>query len=281
MARLSLTFGEAGAQRYPTTEPDPAAGLDRAARQLKDLVAGEFAEGLVVDGVPEHVRAAAASEVERFAQDVLSRDVFGGAKNDVADLRRRVSRMILDAADLVLSPLELGAEVIRTVDGIVSAAVSRQRAIESLLELIARGPTAFDHPQAAANAAAFVTLVARAGLAAGGQAAGRAAYESRQQALDTRDAFADAIDIEAATASDEAFQGLQDLRTAICAAVPPPDQDLPELASVTLAACVPSLVLAYDLYEDAGREAEIVARNRIRHPGFVPAATPLEVLVDA
>ena len=33
----------------------------------------------------------------------------------------------------------------------------------------------------------------------------------------------------------------------------------------------PALVLAYDYYGDASREAEIVGRNKIRHSGFVPA----------
>lgn len=38
----------------------------------------------------------------------------------------------------------------------------------------------------------------------------------------------------------------------------------------------PALVLAYRLYEDAGRAGELLARNRIAHPGFVPVK-PLEV----
>jgi prophage DNA circulation protein len=40
---------------------------------------------------------------------------------------------------------------------------------------------------------------------------------------------------------------------------------------VTPAEPLPALVLAYDLYEDVARDGEITARNKIRHPGFVPA----------
>ena len=50
---------------------------------------------------------------------------------------------------------------------------------------------------------------------------------------------------------------------------------------VTPEATQPALVLAYGLYEDAGREAEIVTRNKVRHPGFVPGGQALEVLADA
>ncbi|MNQ86556.1 hypothetical protein D3C85_1017540 [compost metagenome] len=39
---------------------------------------------------------------------------------------------------------------------------------------------------------------------------------------------------------------------------------------------VSALVLAHALYGDALRSGEIVARNRVHHPGFVPA-TELQV----
>ena len=39
----------------------------------------------------------------------------------------------------------------------------------------------------------------------------------------------------------------------------------------------PGLALAYDLYEDVSRETELIERNAILHPGFLPAR-PLKVL---
>ena len=49
------------------------------------------------------------------------------------------------------------------------------------------------------------------------------------------------------------------------------------LTTLTPTEVSPALVLAYDYYEDASREADIVARNGIRHPGFVPVE-PLRVI---
>jgi prophage DNA circulation protein len=43
----------------------------------------------------------------------------------------------------------------------------------------------------------------------------------------------------------------------------------------------PSLVLAWRWYGDANRAAELVARNALRHPGFVPARAPLQVVCAA
>lgn len=45
------------------------------------------------------------------------------------------------------------------------------------------------------------------------------------------------------------------------------------LITVKLTAVVPALVVAYEQYEDASRESEIVSRNHIQRPGFVPAGT--------
>lgn len=49
-----------------------------------------------------------------------------------------------------------------------------------------------------------------------------------------------------------------------------------QLISVTPLETVPAVVLAYRRFGDATREGEIVQRNKINHPGFVPAA-PLQV----
>lgn len=48
------------------------------------------------------------------------------------------------------------------------------------------------------------------------------------------------------------------------------------LVSVTPKQSLPAVVLAYQRFADASRAAEIVSRNRIAHPGFLPPA-PLQV----
>ena len=55
-------------------------------------------------------------------------------------------------------------------------------------------------------------------------------------------------------------------------------RDNARLTTRQLLETAPALVLAYDYYEDAERDAEIVSRNAVRHPGFVPASSPLRVL---
>ena len=49
------------------------------------------------------------------------------------------------------------------------------------------------------------------------------------------------------------------------------------LTTYTPGTTLPAVVLAYDLYEDASRSDELVRRNGLSHPGFVPPE-PLKVL---
>ncbi len=53
---------------------------------------------------------------------------------------------------------------------------------------------------------------------------------------------------------------------------------LPELTQYTPGETLPACVIAYGLYGDSDRASEIVARNGIEHPGFVPGGIALEVL---
>jgi prophage DNA circulation protein len=50
------------------------------------------------------------------------------------------------------------------------------------------------------------------------------------------------------------------------------------LTTITLQSGIPAAVLAHRLYGDATRADEIVARNKLSHPLFVPADESLEVL---
>ena len=44
---------------------------------------------------------------------------------------------------------------------------------------------------------------------------------------------------------------------------------------------LPALVITHTLYGNVDKEQDVIARNRIQHPGFTPGGEVLEVLVDA
>jgi prophage DNA circulation protein len=127
--------------------------------------------------------------------------------------------------------------------------------------------------------AALLALIRRCALACACQVASARSFPSYQDAIATRDDLASRLDLEIFAATDEAtFTALRELRNATLRDITARAGALPQLVTLTPAATLPALVLAYKLYDDPAREAEIIARNDIIDPAFVPGGRPLLVL---
>jgi len=106
-------------------------------------------------------------------------------------------------------------------------------------------------------------------------------YDSYQAAIKVREDLVGRIDTEAETTpNDEVYVALSDLRTSVVQAVPNPEQDLARIVQYVPRETLPSLLVAYQIYGDAGRADEIAARNNPPHPGFLMGGNQLEVLAD-
>jgi prophage DNA circulation protein len=115
--------------------------------------------------------------------------------------------------------------------------------------------------------------------AAASQRLEEAPVATAAQALALRDALLDQIDAELETTEPEPVMAaaLQRLRTAVARDVTARAELLRERSTFAPAAVLPAVVLAHRIYQDAGRVDELIARNGVHNPNFVPAA-PLEVL---
>jgi prophage DNA circulation protein len=106
-------------------------------------------------------------------------------------------------------------------------------------------------------------------------------YDSYQAAIKVREELVDRIDTESeATPNDEVYVTLSDLRTSVVQAVPNPEQNLARIVQYVPKETLPSLLVAYQIYGNAGRADEIATRNGPRHPGFLMGGYKLEVLAD-
>lgn len=104
-------------------------------------------------------------------------------------------------------------------------------------------------------------------------------FASRTEALTLRDQVGDALDAEANLVDDDdLFRTLASLRIAVIRDVTARSAGLPDVSSVTLKASLPAVVLAHRLYGDPSTSNDLIARNDVRHPLFLPAGTPMEVL---
>ena len=78
----------------------------------------------------------------------------------------------------------------------------------------------------------------------------------------------------------EVFEIFAALKAATVEHLSVAQQQLPAVAEYTPNQTMPALVVAYELYGDATRDREIIFRNKIRHPSFVPGGQTLEVIAD-
>jgi len=79
---------------------------------------------------------------------------------------------------------------------------------------------------------------------------------------------------------DQAFLELQSLAGSLAGAVPPQDQDLPELDVIGIESPIPLLVAVYGRFGSADEVDATLARNRgVRTPDLLPRGTELEVLL--
>jgi prophage DNA circulation protein len=119
------------------------------------------------------------------------------------------------------------------------------------------------------------------------RAAAAVPWASRDDAMAARDRVSDALaaaaDAVAALGWDDVWQRLVALRAASAADLAERAAPLPRIRRVELPGVMSSTFIAYQLDGDSlsdlfGRAAALSARNRVRHPGFVPAGSPIEVL---
>lgn len=90
--------------------------------------------------------------------------------------------------------------------------------------------------------------------------------------LQLRDSLSDAI-FEASLKADPAhYVVMNTLRQTLVKHLTAVAESGVRLVDITPPETMSALVLAYQRFGDATRSAEVVQRNRIRHPGFVPAA---------
>jgi len=119
------------------------------------------------------------------------------------------------------------------------------------------------------------------------RAAAAVPWASRDEAMAARDRVSDALaaaaDAVAALGWDDVWQRLVALRAASAADLAERAAPLPRIRRVELPGVMSSTFIAYQLDGDSisdlfGRAAALAARNRVRHPGFVPSSRPIEVL---
>lgn len=290
-AKFSLSFVESGELAFPSAADSTAALSRAAATNLSAASTDFFSRVFVVAGFISDV-ADKATRVYGTVLDFIANPTFALASmTGWSNLPGNLSSLTA----LFGNSLKLGQTFAGMLDLSATAQSSGITGSNPVALPITRGLVRMAVDSALANAPTVAANTPTTRQVAANEAAIRS--HARQQVLVQAvylSSFLDAVtyddtlalqqellaalDTETLTTTDDGvYQALMAARVAVYDDLTERSRGAARLLTITPPTVLPALVLAYDRHGDSGRDAEIVARNRVRNPGFVPAL-PLRVL---
>ena len=309
-ANFRLSFIEAGSLRFPTSAADTAQAVDKKAGTPSTPTTdgtgtvsgtGEGALGTAMD------RFAAVFDVSHLPDWGVT-DLANDVYQTLSLVEDRVSGTAGTVAGLIRTPGNMAAAIVGSMQRLREIAGEPIRAIGLYKPLFSAGSDVAATPattnvrkQQAASSAALHRLVQQTAVIEACRSAGQldfpepgttssgatqTFFQTRAEVLALASELQDALDaqmevvdpVTGAPIDDSLFQALDALRAAMVTDLRTRGARLPELTTYTPRGSMPALVIAYRLYGDATRDEEIVLRNHISRPGFVPGGRELEVL---
>ena len=267
MCAVSMSFIEAGENKYPRSQEIPSVKVLGLADRVDTLATARFSDAFTVDGLPEWVSLETLGDIEQMAGSVQT--VYRRVKN-------------LQWTDLLGNSGGLAKRLL-SLFGSASDGLAGLRAAKSLSAqsrpLASALPSSAAQYQVQANRAAVLDLLTHGAIAQAARdivAVDEPVYDDLQQQRLELTAGVDR-EVERPDLPQASFDGLADMRAGVNRYVLAESATASRLTTYTPGTTLPAVVLAYDLYEDASRSDELVRRNGLSHPGFVPPE-PLKVL---
>lgn len=289
MARISITLVESGELTFPAATVDTARQVSTAAASASGDLASGFSDRFTTDGLPAFVREGAALNLTDALNQISAIGNFPGVDALAkSDFLTDITGALNGIQSLISVPSNLALRVQSSIAALRALAPNPRAAFDALSKLFDFSPVRSGgvastpaRTQAVANTAALVELVQASAAIESAVALTEVEFGNLTDSQAYRSTVADTLDvIMNETANDALFVSLQDLRATVVRDVQARSGSLARQIAYVPPATVPALVLAYRLYGSVNREAEILALNRIVHPGFVPGHLPVQVLAD-
>lgn len=294
VASITITFVESGEYRFPNALIDTGSLCESVAQKLKDSALGVFFKDFNLEGATDFVKKAVSGDIAelltnenlQFVSEILNTadgladvandaltlveggsEVLGGRLMDVLGLAgvgstvaawstvaRRISRLVKsDDFNTSSTVGSKSSEAVRVLEA-KSATQTLIRAAEISNVILASTQVGTENDKADVESTA-ITI----------------AYDDM---VSIRNEVLEVIDAEMfKTESDDVYRVLEEARSAVYQDMTTRAENRARLVDYTPPEVLPALVLSYERYGDANREAEIIERNRIAHGSFVPAKT--------
>lgn len=281
--------------------PDTSRSVTTAASSVRVIGKREFETVYSAKGLPDRYTRGAARALDAATATLRSiQSATAPALATISTATASLTELNNALATVLSTPADLVTHIVDAVNGVLALGDTTKAGIDRLTGLpsVLKGPferaqstretarmhaqlAALSEPAAAAagatelgtraadNARAINRAVRAAALARAAETYATAPFDSATLAVGVLDAMTAEIDaVQKMTTSDEAWQALADLRAALAAHLTETSAQLPLVVRQLVRDPMPALLLAHELYGDARRNDDIVARN----PDLDPSA---------
>ncbi len=273
MASISISFSEAEKPMFPlsvlNTIVSLVAKIAVAFEALKSKFNDVFNLFQQPSAIIEAVQGAmseAISMIDSAFTSIKQIDGFGVSLNNL--------RALMEASSSALQPS--ASEISEAVVEIFSYGETTESVTEKL-ELI---DFKKDDGVIEANEKAFLEMIQEAAIIGAVQSVPNITFTNTQESENMISQLNNAFEDIMNRADDVMYYELHDLQAAVVEDIEQRSINLPDVLTIQIPKALPSLFIAYDRYEDIDRAEEIVKKNHIKHPGFVPGLVDLEVLSE-
>ena len=296
IARISATFVEDGLNTFPTAKENTVAAVEAASNAADDATQACFAKDFNVAG-PSVLTSQAldgikgltntVKDVLNFARQVTSVAGLASIVGLVGGLTTNLAALIRTPTMLVQSLRSIYAQLVQELSRPLAAFAELQTLFASNARPVAVSAVVPGSTRARSLTNDMARSDLQRRLALSNQArvlavalADTTVVPTASQAVALRQALVAQIDteLEVNDPPAEVATALTNLRAAVVRDVAARAEFLRQRSSYTPKTVLPALVLAHRIYNDAKRADELVDRNAVPHPAFMPARA-LEVLL--
>lgn len=302
MATFELVFIEAGAQAIPETSIDLSDSVLSSASDMMAAAKNDFLSGFSLsEGVAGLTSLVGnIADVANDAIDAIgsgleyAEDMAGdltGAMNKLVDAATSAAELKNSAERFLNMPSELTSRIDTVFSVVASMAGTKPEAFATVRELASQSNASDNASTANEDARAeklamqhIEQLTKQVVVAKEAEVITNIEFDNAEDATAILESFIDDIDevelFEPVEPSSELMQALRNTKEVVVEYIREIILELPRMRTIQLPEKMPSLVLAYDLYEDLSRADEIESRNKIPYPAFVPSGKDLKVLSE-
>ncbi len=302
MSVIDLVFIEAGEQAIPETSIDYAGQIETSAFDLTSSAKESFSAAFIlsegVEGLTSllgSISDLCTSGLDNIGTGVgyaegLTSDIQG-AMNKIVSAGSYAMSLKSSAKSLLDTPSGLASQLDTVFSAISSLAGNKPSSFNAVRSLASKSNASKTASVSNDDAIAekrcmqqIEQLTKQIVVAKEAETITKIEFKSAEEAETVLEDFLTDVEevelFEDVEPSTEVMQGLRNIREIVVEYIQDIVLELPRTQTIKLNGQTPSLALAYDLYEDISRADEIVKKNHIAFPGFIPANKELKVLTE-